>query len=76
MLVDPDLWLQHVDGQMYVRRLSANGTFRLNHQAYYVKKQLRGQHVNVKIDASNRQLVVYYQGSPLKQLPFTGYTAG
>jgi transposase InsO family protein len=75
MLVDPDLWLQHVDGQMYVRRLSANGTFRLNHQAYYVSSCVVSMSTS-KLTRPTGNSWSTIRAARSNSSPFTGYTAG
>ncbi len=71
-VVDPDAWLHHVDGQHFVRKVRANGTVLLDDVSYYVKQALAGQYVDICVDASARELVVWHQHQPLKRLAIKG----
>jgi transposase InsO family protein len=70
--VNPDAWLTALDKQVFVRRVTKNGTAKLNNHAYYIKQTLAGQMVSLKMDAIQQQLIVLYQGQPLKHVPIHG----
>ncbi len=74
--VDPDRWLEAIDGQRYRRRVQHNGSIQMDHRRYYVKAQLAGQEVTVKIDASRRELVIEHHGQPVKRVPIKGLYHG
>jgi len=71
-LVDPDAWLHHVDGQHFMRKIHTTGTILLDDVSYYVKKALAGQDVDVCVDATTQELVVWCQGQPIKRLALKG----
>jgi hypothetical protein len=71
-LVDPDAWLAHVDGQHFVRKIRANGSIQLDDVSYSIKQALAGQYVDISIDASAQQLVIWHQHRPLKRLALKG----
>jgi hypothetical protein len=71
-LINPDAWLALLDKQVFVRRVTHNGTVKLNNHVYYIKQTLAGQLVSLKIDTPQQQLMVLHQGQPLKQLPILG----
>jgi transposase InsO family protein len=68
-VIEPDAWLKVIDGLVYVRRVNQNGCVTLNCRKYYLKRALAGRYVDVKIDATTRQLIVLEHGQPLKYLP-------
>jgi len=70
--IDPDRWLQEIDGRCYVRRIGANGSVRVANRDYYVQKRLQGQYVTVKVDAQARQLVILHNQQPLKRIAIKG----
>jgi hypothetical protein len=67
-VVDPDAWLHHVDGQHFVRKVRANGSVLLDDVSYYVKQALAGQYVDICVDATTRELVVWHRHQPFKRL--------
>ena len=70
--VDPDRWLQTVDGRHYVRKVRGNGTVTVERGIYYVSRALVGQHVVLVIDAAARTLAVRHRQQVVKQLPLQG----
>jgi transposase InsO family protein len=72
MLVDPDAWLELIDGRRYVRQVRPNGTVVVEHTPYYVGQRLAGQRVALAVAAAERVLVVYHGDTVLKQLPLRG----
>ena len=70
--VDPDDWLNALDGRCFTRRLSHSGCLSIDNHSYYVKDSLRGQYVSVRVNASKRQLVVEHLGQVLKYLAIKG----
>jgi hypothetical protein len=71
-LIDPDAWLPHVDGQHFVRKIRANGSIVLDDVSYYIKQPLAGHYVDISIDASARELIIWHQHQPLKRLAIKG----
>jgi hypothetical protein len=57
------------DGLVYVRLVNQNGCVTLICRKYYLRRALAGRYVDVKIDATTRQLIVLEHGQPLKHLP-------
>jgi len=70
--VDPDRWLDAVDGRHYVRKVRRDGSVRVAEASYYVKQALVGQHVVLRVDAATRTLTVTHGGQVLKRLPIKG----
>lgn len=70
--VDPDAWLDRLDGLQTVRKVRTNGTIVLDDVPYYIKGTLAGQYVNVRLNATHQLIEVESQGRLLKQLPIKG----
>jgi len=71
-VVDPDRWLRAVDGQHFVRKVRLNGTVLIDDVSYYVKQTLAGQYVDVCIDATQQELVIWHRKQPFKRVPIKG----
>lgn len=50
-LIDPDHWLEKINGNFYKRRIQANGSVQIGKQYYYIRQKLRGHQVLLKVDA-------------------------
>jgi hypothetical protein len=70
--VDPDRWLEVVDGQRYVRKVRSHGMVSVDSVAYYVDQAWAGKYVSLQIDARQRVFVVEYRERVVKQLPIKG----
>ncbi len=67
--VDPDHWLEVLDGQRYVRKVRSNGTVRVDSVSYYVDQAWAGKYVSLQVAATERVFVVEYREQALKQMP-------
>jgi putative transposase len=72
LLVDPDAWLETIDGRAYVRRVQENGCVVVGDAIYYVGRDRGGQEVALIIDARAREFVVVQAGQELKRLAIKG----
>jgi hypothetical protein len=70
--VDPDRWVDVLDGQRFVRKVQSNGSVKLDTQRYYATQALVGQQVTLVIDAAERKLVIEHAGKELKRVPIQG----
>jgi hypothetical protein len=70
--VDPDRWLDVLDGERYVRKVRANGMVSVDSVSYYIDQAWEGKYVSLRVDAPSRSLVVEYREKLLKQLPIKG----
>jgi len=57
-LVDPDRWLETVDGTLYTRRVNASGSVQVDKFKYYIGRVYRGRSVVLQVDAANKQFKV------------------
>jgi Integrase core domain len=72
LLVDPDAWLETIDGRGYVRRVQENGCVVVGDAIYYVGRDRGGQEVAFIIDARAREFIVVQAGQELKRLAIKG----
>lgn len=70
--VDPDAWLDRLDGLQTGRKVRANGSILLDDVPYSIKGTLAGQYVNVCLNATQQWIEIEHQGRLLKQLPIKG----
>jgi len=70
--LDPDGWVQAVDGQLFKRRVQPNGRVQLGDQRYYLSRSLARCTVLLQVLAPERQLRVLYHGQVVKTLPLKG----
>jgi transposase InsO family protein len=70
--VEPDRWLDSIDGKIYQRRIGPNGTVKVDKYRYYIQQKLRGQLVLLKVDAPQKRFEIFFQGQQLKRMPIRG----
>jgi transposase InsO family protein len=70
--VDPDGWLQALDGLHLERKVDRNGTISLDLTRYYVSAHLVGHHVVLQLDAKLHQVQVLHEHQVVKSLPLKG----
>ena len=70
--VDPDRWLEVLDGHRYVRKVRSNGTVSVDSVSYYIDQAWAGKYVSLQIAAQERVFVVEYREQVVKQLPIKG----
>lgn len=71
-LVDPDRWLEALDGKRFVRKVEQSTAVKLDHHRYYVSRELVGQQVTLIIQASDRTLRIEHRGKEVKRVPLHG----
>lgn len=70
--VDPDVWLQHIHGQHFIRKVRQNGTVRIAEGSYYIHMNMIGQYVDLCVDAHEQVFVVWHRQQVLKQVSIKG----
>jgi transposase InsO family protein len=71
-MVDPDGWVDVLDGQRYVRKIHKNGTVSVDGTLYYIDQAWQGRYVSLRIQAANRAFMVEYREQVLKVVPMKG----
>jgi hypothetical protein len=71
-MVDPDGWVEVLDGQRYVRKIHKNGTVSVDGTLYYIDQAWHGRYVSLRIQAAKRVFVVEYRENVHKELPMKG----
>jgi transposase InsO family protein len=67
--VDPDLWLTALDGRWYPRRVKTDGRIQIDGTYYYIKQDLAGQHIMLRLNASTRCFDVFGGEQFVKSVP-------
>ncbi len=70
--IDPDSWLQSLDGLHLERQIARNGMLSIDLKRYYVSRHLAGHRVSVQLDAQDCCLHVFLQERRVKSLPVRG----
>lgn len=70
--VDPDAWVQVIDGEHYARKVGPDGCIKLGDQRYYVQKEVAGKHVTLEVDAQAHEQVVWHRKEAVKRLVIKG----
>jgi hypothetical protein len=71
-IVDPDRWVEALDGQRYVRKVGRDSRVVIDGVPYFVSRTLIGTSVTVRVDAAAREFVVEAQERDVKRLPIKG----
>lgn len=75
-VIDPDAWLASQDGQLFKRRVKANGSGQVGKHPYYLSRSLAKQTVLLQLDAADKQLHLSQEGQILKSMPLKGLYHG
>ena len=70
--IDPDRWLERVNGQAFVRKVQSDASVTINHEQYYVPRELAGQQVTCFINAAEKQFEIWQAGLRVKSVPIKG----
>jgi len=70
--VDPDRWLEAIDGQAFARTVQPNGNVLVDLRPYYIRQALAGRQVVLVVRAAERIFDVWYAHERLKQVPIKG----
>lgn len=70
--IDPDHWLETIDGHLFKRRVNASGTVQVDKSKYYIGRAYQGRLVVLRVDAASQQFVVELANEPLKTIPIKG----
>ena len=70
--IDPDSWLQSLDGLHLERKIDRHGMLSIDLKRYYVSRKLAGHRVSVQLDAGDCCLHVSLEEHRIKSLPVRG----
>jgi integrase-like protein len=70
--VDPDRWLERLQRQAFARQVHAHGSVTINHEPYYIKKELAGQQVMLFVNVAHKQFDIWHAGGRIKEVPIKG----
>lgn len=71
-IVDPDCWLDALDGMHMERKIDARGTVQFDLKSYYVSQALTGHRVTLQLESASRCVHVYHDAQLLRTLPLKG----
>ena len=74
--VDPDSWLDTINGDLFKRRVTTAGTVQVDKQRYYIGRTHHGRLVVLQVDALNREFVVELNNEKIKTIPIKGLFNG
>jgi hypothetical protein len=70
--VDPDRWLQALDGRWYPRRVKRDGCIQVDGTSYYIKQALAAHRIMLRLNATTRCFDVFLGESFVKSVPIKG----
>jgi transposase InsO family protein len=70
--VDPDRWVDVIDGRIYARKVLADTSVKVDEAPYYLSRSLIGHSVTLRVDAAPREFVVEHAGHLVKRVPIKG----
>ncbi len=71
-VVDPDRWVAALDGQRFVRKVTADTHISVDDERYSGSQALVGQYVTLRVDAAAGEFVVEHHDQEVKRLPIKG----
>jgi hypothetical protein len=71
-MVDPDRWIDVLDGQQFVRKVQRDTSVRLDDLRYYTTQELVGKYATLRIEAATRSLIIEYEGQEFKRVAIRG----
>jgi hypothetical protein len=74
--VDPDRWIDALDGQQFVRKVRHDSSVQLDEVRYYTKQELVGKYVTLRVEAATRSLVIEYENQEYKRVAIRGTGVG
>ena len=74
--VDPDAWLEYYDRRFFRRRVNSKGTVQVDKHSYYIGRHLRGQLVQLQLDAEQKCFAVWCDKACVKHVPLKGLFHG
>ncbi|BCL79940.1 transposase family protein [Ktedonobacteria bacterium brp13] len=71
-IVDPDSWLNQLDGLHLERKVDRHGMVSLDLKRYYVSSHLVGHHLVLHLDAQRRCVHILHEQCLIKEIPLRG----
>jgi hypothetical protein len=72
MIVDPDRWVNTLDGLTFTRIVQPNGRISIQNQHYYAGTAWASQRITVRLDGHARTLTATAKDTTIKQWPLKG----
>lgn len=74
--IDPDCWLDTIQGHLFTRRVNASGTVQVDKHTYYIGRAHHGRRVVLQVDALNKEFVIELNNQRIKTVPIKGLYHG
>ena len=74
--IDPDRWLETIDGHLFKRRVTQAGTVKVDKQRSYIGRAYQGRLVVLPVEAAHKQFVAELNSEPIKTIPIKGLYQG
>jgi transposase InsO family protein len=71
-IVDPDRWLKAMHGRWYPRRVRADGRIQIDGTYYYVRQDLAGHQIMIRLNAATRSFEIFRHDLLVKEVPIKG----
>jgi transposase InsO family protein len=75
-VVDPDHWIERLNGQCFVRKVRRDTSVMIDTVAYYTTRAVVGKTVRLRVEAATRSFVVELEGEEVKRIPIAGTGRG
>ena len=75
-MVNPDRWVEVLDGHRFMRKVAADTHISVDDERYYLSRELVGKTVSLRVDAAAREFVVEVQSQDVKRLAIKGLGSG
>lgn len=72
VMIDPDHWVEVLDGKRFVRKVRANGTVSIDNTTYYIGTDKQGCSLTFRISGTKRTFIVEEADTILKEIPIKG----
>jgi transposase InsO family protein len=70
--IDPDRWVEVLDGKRFVRKVRANGTISIDNTQYYIGTAKQGCSLTFHINGAKRTFIVEEADTTLKEISIKG----
>jgi hypothetical protein len=70
--VDPDRWLETLQGRAFARTVRSDGSVTVDDMRYHVERELAGQVINLIVHAPDKAFDLFQGANQIKRLPIKG----
>jgi transposase InsO family protein len=74
--VDPDRWIDALDGKRFVRKVQRDTSVRSDELRYYATREVVGHYVTLRVEAATRSLIIEHADQEIKRVAILGTGQG